>query len=54
MRYGLRTFSYVGFHLWNSVFNAYGDIAQINFNESKALLSTSKGPDTFRRAMPLL
>ena len=39
-RYGLRTFSYIGSHLWNSVLNDHGDVAHIDFNEFKALLNT--------------
>ena len=35
-RYGLRTFSYVGSHLWNFVLNDYSDIAQIDFDDFKA------------------
>ena len=46
-KYGLRTFSYVGSHLWNSVLNHCGGIAPINYNEFKALLSAWKGPDIF-------
>ena len=38
-RYGLRTFSYVGSHLWNFVLNDYSDIAQIDFDDFKAFLS---------------
>ena len=39
-RYGLRTFSYVGSHSWNSVLNNHGDIGHIHFNEYKAFLNT--------------
>ena len=39
-RYGLRTFSYVGSHLWNSVSNDHSDIAHIDFNEFRAFLNT--------------
>ena len=53
-RYGLRTFSYVGSHLWNSVSNDHSDIAHIDFNEFRAFLNTWKGPDISRYAIPLL
>ena len=46
-RGGLRTFSCVGSHLWNSVSNAHGDIAHIDFNEFKAFLNEWKGQDIF-------
>ena len=53
-RYGPRTFSYVGFHLWNSVLNDHNDIAHIDFNEFKAFLNTWEGPDMSQYAIPLL
>ena len=53
-RYGLRTFSYVGSHLWNFVLNDYSDIAKIDFDDFKAFLSTWKGPDILQHAIPLL
>ena len=53
-RYGLRTFSYVGSHLWNFVLNDYSDIAQIDFDDFKAFLSTWNGPDILQHAIPLL
>ena len=53
-RYGLRTFSYVGSHLWNSVSNDHSDTAHIDFNEFRAFLNTWKGPDISRYAIPLL
>ena len=53
-RYGLRTFSYVGSHLWNFVLNDYNDIAQIDFDDFKAFLNTWKGPDILQHAIPLL
>ena len=53
-RYWLRTFSYVGPHLWNSVSNDHSDIAHIDFNEFRAFLNTWKGPDISRYAIPLL
>ena len=53
-RYGLRTFSYVGSHLWNNVSNDHSDIAHIDFNEFRAFLNTWKGPDISRYAIPLL
>ena len=53
-RYGLGTVSYVWSHLWNFVLNDYSDIAQIDFDDFKAFLSTWKGPDIFQHAIPLL
>ena len=53
-RYGLRTFSYVGSHLWNFVLNDYSDIAEIDFGDFKAFLSAWKGPDILQHAIPLL
>ena len=53
-RYGLRTFSYVGSHLWNSVLNDHSGIAHIDFNEFKAFSNTWKGPDISQYAIPLL
>ena len=53
-RYGLRTFSYVGSHLWNFVLNDYSDIAQIDFDDFKAFLNTWKGPDILQHAISLL
>ena len=53
-RYGIRTFSYVGSHLWNFVLNDYSDIAQIDFDDFKAFLSTWKGPDILQHTIPLL
>ena len=53
-RYGLRTFSYVGSHLWNYVSNDHSDIAHIDFNECRAFLNTWKGPDISRYAIALL
>ena len=53
-RNGIRTFSYVGSHLWNFVLNDYCDIAQIDFDDFKAFLSTWNGPDILQHAIPLL
>ena len=53
-RYGLRTFSYVGSHLWNSVSNDHSDIAHIDYNAFRAFLNTWKGPDISQYAIPLL
>ena len=53
-RHGLRTFSYVGSHLWNSVLNDRSDSAHIDFNEFKAFLNTWQAPDISQYAIPLL
>ena len=52
--YGLRTFSYIGSHLWNSVLNDHVDIAHIDCNEFKAFVNKWKAPDIFQYSMPLL
>ena len=53
-RHGLKTFSYVGSHLWNTVLYDHGDIAHVDFNEFKAFLNTWKGPDILQYATPLV
>ena len=50
-RYGLRTFSYVGSHLWDSILNDHSDIVHIDFNEFKAFLNTRKRPDILSPAI---